>query len=148
MCELLWLDFLLTDLHEASPKPFLMWSDNQTALDIMKNLVFHERTKYLDIDCHNWFMRNTKKALFSKVVFHFYAQLANLSTKPLPTSHFSTFSFQVGLAESSSVLNLWWEVKLCIYFHCTTGFLSFAKCIYVASWGSMYVISLIRFFFS
>lgn len=51
VCELLWIDYLLSDLHHQSYKPIPMWCDNQEALHIMKNSVFHERTKHLDINC-------------------------------------------------------------------------------------------------
>ena len=46
------MSFLLQDLkQQPSGLPVLYW-DNQSALHISANLVFHERTKHLEIDFH------------------------------------------------------------------------------------------------
>ncbi|XP_052728009.1 uncharacterized mitochondrial protein AtMg00810-like [Vigna angularis] len=51
-CELQWLNFLLRDLKIPCFKQVVLYSDNQSALHIAANPVFHDWTKYLDIDCH------------------------------------------------------------------------------------------------
>jgi len=51
-CELQWLIYLFRDLHISCNKCPVLHCDNQSALYIAANPVFHERTKHLEIDCH------------------------------------------------------------------------------------------------
>ncbi|MCH81656.1 hypothetical protein A2U01_0002447 [Trifolium medium] len=51
-CELQWILYLLKDLQVQCIKIQVIYCDNQSALHIAANLVFHERTKHLEIDCH------------------------------------------------------------------------------------------------
>jgi hypothetical protein len=51
-CELQWILYLLKDLHVSLLKPPVLYCDNQSAIHIAANPVFHERTKHLEIDCH------------------------------------------------------------------------------------------------
>ena len=50
--ELLWLRWLLTDLGMSTSSATPLYSDNQSAIHIAHNDVFHERTKHIEIDCH------------------------------------------------------------------------------------------------
>ena len=59
-CELTWLLALLRDLAVQPLLPVHLFCDNQTALHIVRNPVFHERTKYIDVDCH--YVRDQFKA--------------------------------------------------------------------------------------
>lgn len=54
--EVTWLVRLLEELGVSGLKPIKLHCDNQSALQIAKNPVFHERTKHIEIDCH--FTRN------------------------------------------------------------------------------------------
>lgn len=50
--ELQWVVSLMRDFGCTSTLPIPLYCDNQAAIHITKNHVFHERTKNLDIDCH------------------------------------------------------------------------------------------------
>ena len=51
-CELMWLKYLLKDLQFGEVTQMTLIYDNQVALHISSNLVSHERTKHIEIDCH------------------------------------------------------------------------------------------------
>lgn len=51
-CELQWLLSLLKDMKVLSTKLTVLYGDNQSAIHIDANHVFHEITKHLKINCH------------------------------------------------------------------------------------------------
>ncbi|KAL5573878.1 hypothetical protein UlMin_023475 [Ulmus minor] len=51
-CELTWLFSLLKEFGIDHTNPALLYCDNQTTLHIAANLIFHECTKHIEIDCH------------------------------------------------------------------------------------------------
>ncbi|KAL2241477.1 UNVERIFIED_CONTAM: Retrovirus-related Pol polyprotein from transposon TNT 1-94 [Sesamum indicum] len=95
-CELKWISFLLRDFGISLDGPIPFHCDNQAALHIMANPVFHERTKHLDIDCH--IVRNCYKEGFLDPIFvRSKKQLADLFTKSLSPSLFYSLVCKLGL---------------------------------------------------
>ena len=50
--KLLWLRWLLKDLGVSTSSVTPLYCDNQSAIHIAHNDVFHQRTKHIEIDCH------------------------------------------------------------------------------------------------
>jgi hypothetical protein len=81
-CELIWIKQLLLELKFGDTQQMKLCCDNQAALHIASNPVFHERTKHIEIDCH--FIR--EKVLSKEIITESVSsndQLADIFTKSL-----------------------------------------------------------------
>lgn len=81
-CELIWLWSLRQKLHLFQKESMKLYHDNKVVVYISNNHVFHERTKYIEADCH--FI--SEKVKSKEIIIPFVRsqdQLANIFTNPL-----------------------------------------------------------------
>ena len=98
--ELIWIKGLLKDLGIETTTPITMHCDNQAAIHIASNSVFHERTKHIEVDCHK-----VRQAVEQKVILPCYTrsedQLADIFTKAASTKVCELIHPRLGLIDLS-----------------------------------------------
>ena len=52
ICEEIWLQKVLSDLHQECETPMELSCDNKSAISIANNQVQHDKTKHVEIDRH------------------------------------------------------------------------------------------------
>ena len=81
-CELIWLKHLLQELRFGKDEQMKLICDNQAALHISSNLVFHERTKHIEVDCH-FIRENIASGCMTTSFVNSNDQLTDIFTKSL-----------------------------------------------------------------
>ena len=99
--ELIWIKGLLKDLGIETTTPITMHCDNQAAIHIASNSVFHERTKHIEVDCHK-----VRQAVEQKIILPCYTrsedQLADIFTKAASTKVCEFIHSKLGLVDLPS----------------------------------------------
>ncbi|KAA0052292.1 hypothetical protein E6C27_scaffold207G001230 [Cucumis melo var. makuwa] len=98
ICEEIWLQKVLSDLHQECETLLKLFCDNKAAISIANNLVQHDRTKHVEIDRHF-----IKERLDSGSICIPYIpssqQVADVLTKGLLRPHFDVCVSKLGLID-------------------------------------------------
>ena len=87
VCEIIWLRGLLSNLGVQVDGSSELFCDNDFALKLAANPVFHERTKHIEVDCH--FVREkVQDHIITTPYIRRSDQLADVFTKALPRGSF------------------------------------------------------------
>ena len=96
--ELTWIKQLLEELNFKIGGPMQMFCDNNAARHIASNVVFHERTKHIEVDCH--FIREKVQAKEIETPYvKSQDQLADIFTKGLIPKTFERITCKLGLTD-------------------------------------------------
>ena len=81
-CELMLLKQLFHELRFGKDEPMKLMCDNQAALHIASNLVSHERTKHIEVDCH-FILEKIASGCMTTSFINLNDQLADIFTNSL-----------------------------------------------------------------
>ncbi|GKV27163.1 hypothetical protein SLEP1_g36366 [Rubroshorea leprosula] len=96
--ELLWLKGLLKTLGVDTSQPMQFHCDNQAAIHIATNPVFHERTKHIELDCH--FIRHwIQVGLIKTSHVRSNLQVVDIFTKALGGDQFQFLLRKLGITD-------------------------------------------------
>lgn len=104
ICEVQWLHYLFKDLGVQFNKHASIYYHNRYVIYLAHNPIFHDRSKYIKIDCH-LICEKWEYGLIKLFSISSSAQLANVLTKPLATLVFPSF-----------LSKLWNRLWHCVFF--------------------------------
>ena len=98
VCEAVWLRKLLTNLFDHEMDSSIIHCDNQSCVKLYENLVFHDKSKHIEIKYH--YIRD--KVQRGAVRLHHISidhQIVDILTKPLLKGKFLFFREQLGIMD-------------------------------------------------
>ena len=83
-------------------EPTVIHCDNESTIKLSENLVFHDRSKHIEMRCH--YVRDmVQKNILSFQYVPTVKQTADILTKPLSLTKFVYFRDKLGVAENASL---------------------------------------------
>jgi hypothetical protein len=99
-CEAIWLRKMLVGLFGQEMSPTVIHCDNQSCIKLSENLVFHDRSKHIEIRyhfIHDWVQRGVVQLQYIST----YDQVADILTKALPWGKHVFFRDKMGLVRNT-----------------------------------------------
>ena len=96
--QAIWIRKIMNDLSQKQKGPTDILCDNQSTIAIVKNPVFHGKTKHMKMK--NYFARDAEKEV--KLIYcSFENQLVDILAKALPKAKFETLRKSLGVCSKS-----------------------------------------------
>jgi hypothetical protein len=99
-CEALWLCNLLVGLFGVKLRPTLIYYDNQSCIKLSENLVFHVRSKHIDIRYH-FICDYVQRGVVELQYISTQKQVADILTKALGRGKFVFFRDKLGVVSNT-----------------------------------------------
>jgi Reverse transcriptase (RNA-dependent DNA polymerase) len=96
-CQGVWLEALRAELMEQSSQKIMLRIDNQSAISLCKNPVFHDRSKHIDTKYH-YIRENVENGRIAVEHVGTSEQLADMLTKPLSRIRFAELRHRIGVS--------------------------------------------------
>ena len=97
--KIIWIQSILQEICLPSSSLPLLWCDNKSATHLATNLVFHPRTKHIELDLH--FIRD--RVLHKQLIIQYILsseQVANIFTKHITSSQSLSFKTKLFVVPS------------------------------------------------
>jgi hypothetical protein len=98
-----WLHKLLADLFRHEMESIVIHCDNQRCVKLSENLVFHDKSKHIEIKYHYIRDMVQRKAIHVQYLST-HGQVVDVFTKPLAMTKFEYFRERLGLVENASLI--------------------------------------------
>jgi len=97
-CQGIWLARLLGELTGKEPKAAMLMVDNKSAISLIKNPMFHDRSKNIDLRYHFIHEYAENKQILIKFTST-ETQLVDILTKPLGRVKFQEMRCKIGVKQ-------------------------------------------------
>ena len=94
--EITWLQSLISEMKLQCTSTSMIRCENKSATELRKNLVYHSRTKHIELDMH--FIKD--KVVAKELQINYIPneeQIADVLTKPLTFNHFNFFKSKLNV---------------------------------------------------
>ena len=101
-CDAPWFRYLINDFQIPSPALVAIFCYNQSTTNIAANIVFHERTKHIEIDCYIVYDK-VQQGVIHLLPIHTKDQLVDFLTTPLAPGPFCDIKSKLGMFDTRAL---------------------------------------------
>ncbi len=101
--EIMWLWNLLADMHIPQEGPTMLFCDNQSSIKLVKNPVYHARTKNIEIE-HHYIRERVAVENMEVAYIPIAMQEVDMVTKPMGRLKFAESRRQLGLTNLDELI--------------------------------------------